>query len=161
MSQRMRPCTRCWAQSTKKSDQDLAADCGMCWDVSGLDPHLGGNVPPQYGALMARKSGAAVPLWCAAGIGARANPERIVILLSSNPISISGHSINRIKIWLKFLIQPARPWGVSPGCADPAVTALPSATLLASPQDFHHCKVLGWPELQTGQPNRFSITMER
>lgn len=108
-----------------------------------MDPCLGENAPPQRRVLTACKSGAAIPLWCAVGTGARANPECFVILLSSNPISISGHSINRIKIWLKVIMLPAYPWAVSLAPAGPAIAAQPSAMLLVSPQGFHHCRVLG------------------
>lgn len=161
MCQCLRPHTRHWARA-KKNQKKLgpSSGCRPC-DVFGLDLCLGGNSPTQRWVLMACKSGAAIPLWCAAGIGARANPECFVIPLSSNPISISGHSINRIKIWLKVIIRPASPRGTSPACADPAIAPQPRATLLASPQGFHHGRDFwGWPELQTGQPV-FSITTEK
>lgn len=60
------------------SGQAVAADCGE-------------NTPPQCKVLAACKSGAAISLRCAAGICTKANPKCFVTLLSSNPVSISGH----------------------------------------------------------------------
>lgn len=97
----------------------------------GLDPCPGGSAPCQSGAPTARKSGAAIPHWCAAGISARANPDCFVIMLSSNPISISGHSINRIKIELKVIIQLACPQGARPGYSDPEPCCLQEAPRLS------------------------------
>lgn len=102
----------------------------------GLDPCLGRNGPPQHRVLAACKSETAAPIRCAAGIGMRANPECFIILLSSNPISISSHSINRIKMWLKVITQMTCPLGVSPVCADTAIPAQPSASLLQAPKAF-------------------------
>lgn len=128
------------------SGQAVATDCGE-------------NTPPRCNILAACKSEAAISLWCAAGICTKANPKCFVILPSSNPISISGHSINRIKTRLKVIIRPVHPQGAGPAWADAAITTQPSPTLPASAQGFHHRSDLGWPELQTGQP-MFSITTQ-
>lgn len=76
--------------------QAVATDCGE-------------NPPPQCTVLAACKSEAAISLCCAAGIRTKANPKCFVILLSSNPVSISGHSINRIRARLKVRIGAAGP----------------------------------------------------
>lgn len=102
----------------------------------GLDPCLGRNGPPQRRVLAACKSETATPFWCAAGISVRANPECFIILLSYNPISISSHSINRIKMWLKVITQMTRPLGVSLACAYTAIPAQPSVSLLQAPKAF-------------------------
>lgn len=84
----------------------------------------------KQGFVKACKSGACIPHWCAAGISERANPECFVIVLSSNPISISGHSINPIKTWLKVITQLACPQGASPGHSGPAPGCLQAAPRL-------------------------------
>lgn len=120
------------------SNQKKVRPCSACrlWDVFGLDPCPGGSAPCQSRAPTARKSGAAIPHWCTAGISARANPDCFVIMLSSNPISISGHSINRIKIELKVIIQLACPQGTRPGCSDPEPCCLQEAPKLSPRRAF-------------------------
>lgn len=71
------------------SGQAVPADCGE-------------NAAPQCNVLANEKQ-PFISLGCAAGIRMKANPECFVILLSSNPISISGHSINRIRVRLKVI----------------------------------------------------------
>lgn len=75
------------------SGQAVPADCGE-------------NAAPQCNVLANEKQ-PFISLGCAAGIRMKANPECFVILLSSNPISISGHSINRIRVRLKVITGPA------------------------------------------------------
>lgn len=122
----------------------MAADCGE-------------NTPPQCKVLAACKSEAAISLQCAAGICTKANPKCFVTLLSSNPVSISGHPINRIRKRLKVGTGPARPREqVLRGQMQPPPAAKPHAAA-CKPQGSHHHRNLGWPELQTELP-MFSIT---
>lgn len=126
------------------SGQAVAADCGE-------------NTPPQCKVLAACKSEAAISLQCAAGICTKANPKCFVTLLSSNPVSISGHPINRIRKRLKVGTGPARPREqVLRGQMQPPPAAKPHAAA-CKPQGSHHHRNLGWPELQTELP-MFSIT---
>lgn len=108
----------------------MAADCGE-------------NTPPQCKVLAACKSEAAISLQCAAGICTKANPKCFVTLLSSNPVSISGYPINRIRKRLKVGTGPAHPREqVLRGQMQPPPAANPHA-LPASPKALTTTEIWG------------------
>lgn len=127
MSQCLRPCMIHGARSKESQTKRWLQTVRCVWVGSVSFRRCSTS---KQGFVNACKSGACVPHWCAAGIGERANPECFVIVLSSNPISISGHSINPIKTWLKVITQLACPRGASPGHSGPAAGCLQAAPRL-------------------------------
>lgn len=112
----------------RKSDHARPAYCEMCL---GWTHVLEEVLHVKAGLLQLVNQEQLFPTGVLLGISARANPDCFVIMLSSNPISISGHSINRIKTELKVIIQLECPQGARTGCSDSETCCLQEAPRLS------------------------------